>query len=108
MRRSDALALPTVEEGSPLVVMEALGSGCVPLVSDVCSGDCEHLNNALVHHVGDVDALTGHITMVYQDRELLRALRAGAIRTAPAWTWSAAGERLLGAYRHALETTPRR
>ena len=104
MRQSDLLVLPTIEEGSPLVVMEALGSGCVPLVSDVCAGVCEHMENALVHAVGDVDALTRHMTVLSADRALLAALRAGALRTAPRWTWSAAGRRLLAVYRGILDT----
>ncbi len=106
MRRSDVLVLPTIEEGSPLVVMEALGSGCVPLVSDVCAGVCEHMTNALVHRVGDVDALAGHITLLGKNRALLDVLRDGAIRTAPEWTWAAAGERLLGVYREVIEPSP--
>ena len=108
MRRSDALVLPTIEEGSPLAVMEALGSGCVPLVSDVCAGVCEDMVNSLVHRVGDVDALTRHITRLGTDRELLATLRAGAIRTAPRWTWEVAGKRLLGVYREVIATAPPR
>ena len=98
MRKSDLFVLPTIEEGSPLASFEALGSGCVPLVSDVCS-ELRHLENALVHPVGDVDALTHHITLLHEDRALLARLRAGAISTAPQFTWSQAGVRLVEVYR---------
>ena len=47
---------------------EAMGSGCVPLVSDACTDVCIHMENALVHRVGDVEALTQHITMLHEDR----------------------------------------
>jgi glycosyltransferase involved in cell wall biosynthesis len=99
LRRSHAFVLPTVQEGFPLVVLEALGSGCVPVVSDVCAGVCVHMQNALVHAVGDVDALAGHITQLDEDRGLLRRLRQGALDTAPDYTWAAAGRRLLDVYR---------
>jgi glycosyltransferase involved in cell wall biosynthesis len=104
LRRSDALVLPTIEEGSPLVVLEALASGCVPVVSDVCAGICRHMENALVHAVGDVDSLAEHITRLDEDRDLLERLRRGAIETAPAYTWAAAGRRLLDVYRDVSRT----
>jgi glycosyltransferase involved in cell wall biosynthesis len=107
MRNSDLLVLPSIEEGFGLVIAEAMGSGCVPLVSDACTDICRHMDNALVHHVGDVAALTQHITMVDKDRALLDRLRAGALKTAPDVTWTAAGRRLLTAYREILKETAR-
>jgi glycosyltransferase involved in cell wall biosynthesis len=102
MRGSDILVLPSIEEGFGLVCTEAMASGCVPLVSDACTDICRHMDNALVHHVGDVAALTQHITMVDKDRALLTRLRAGGLRTAPKVTWAAAGMKLLEAYRTIL------
>lgn len=102
MRQSDVLVLPSIEEGYGLVCAEAIGSGCVPLVSDACTEICVHLGNALVHHVADVEALTRHITILHQDRSLLRRLRAACLRDAPHHTWTAAGVKLLQAYRHAI------
>ena len=104
MRRSDLFVLPTLEEGFPLVCVEAVASGCVPLVSEVCSDVCEHMTNALVHPVGDVAALTEHISRMDADRELMRTLRSAAIETARDYTWDHAAQRLLGAYRQALAT----
>jgi glycosyltransferase involved in cell wall biosynthesis len=98
MRRSDVLLLPTLEEGSPLACMEAMASGCVPIVSDVCSGVCTHEVNALVHRVGDVDALTGHITALHENRVRLAELRVAGLKRAPDYTWAAAGSRLLTVY----------
>ena len=102
MRQSDVLVLPSIEEGYGLVCAEAMGSGCVPLVSDACTEICVHLGNALVHHVGDVEALTRHLTMLHQDRGLLQRLRAACLRDAPQHTWTAAGAKLLHAYRQAI------
>lgn len=98
MRRADLLVLPSIEEGFGLVCVEAMGSGCVPLVSTACTDACRHLENALVHRVGDVEALERQITSVHDDRELLRRLRAGALEAAPGLTWKAAGEQLAGVY----------
>jgi glycosyltransferase involved in cell wall biosynthesis len=102
MRRSDLFVLPSIEEGFGLVCTEAIGSGCVPLVSDACTDECRHMENALVHHVGDVDAIERQITMLHEDRELLARLREGCLRSAPSLTWTAAGVRLVEAYREVL------
>ncbi len=100
MRRSDVLLLPSLEEGSPLVCMEAVGSGCVPLVSDACAGVCVD-GNALVHRVGDVDTLAAQITDLNDDPARLAAMRSAGLRIAPTFTWAAAGRRLLAAYEQA-------
>jgi glycosyltransferase involved in cell wall biosynthesis len=105
VRDADALLLPSVEEGFGLVCAEAMGAGTVPLVSDACTDICRHDVNALVHRVGDVDALTGHLTALQQDPALLARLRAACLRTAPDITWTAAGVRLLEAYREAIART---
>ncbi len=104
MRNSDILVLPSIEEGFGKVCTEAIGSGCVPLVSDACTDLCKHMENALVHHVGDVKALTDHITMLYNDRTLLEKLRTSALRTAPEMTWAAAGVRLFQVYREIIDS----
>lgn len=104
MRKSDILVLPSIEEGFGLVCIEAMGSGCVPIVSDACTDICKHMENAMVHHVGDVNALTHHITMLHQDRTLLDRLRTAALRTAPEVTWNAAGVKLLQVYRDVIST----
>ncbi len=97
MRRHDALVLPSIEEGSPLVCMEALGSGCVPLVSEACAEVAVN-GNALVHPVGDVETLSEQITALSQRPELLARLRAACLEVAPQFTWESAGRRLLGVY----------
>jgi D-inositol-3-phosphate glycosyltransferase len=99
MRNSDLLVLPTLEEGSALVTSEARASGCVLLVSEAAGAICQHLENALVHRVGDVSSLEQHITLLHRDRALLERLRAASLSTVAGLTWSAAGRALLDAYR---------
>jgi glycosyltransferase involved in cell wall biosynthesis len=99
MRKSDIMVLPSIEEGFGLVCVEAMGSGCVPLVSEACTDACRHMENGLVHPVGDVTTLTSHITLLHENRALLTRLRDAALHTAPEYTWYAAGARLLQVYR---------
>ena len=102
MRKSDLLILSTIEEGSALVTSEARGSGCVLLVSEAAGAICKHMETGLVHRVGDVGALTEHITMLHNNRALLERLRSQSLRTASEITWTAAGERLLQVYRETI------
>lgn len=102
MRQSDVLVLPSIEEGSALVTSEARGCGCVLLVSDAAGAVCAHGENALVHHAGDVQALTAHINSLQQDRGLLEKLRNASLKTVDQITWTAAGRSLLDVYRETL------
>jgi glycosyltransferase involved in cell wall biosynthesis len=102
MRKSDILVLPSIEEGSALVTSEARGSGCVLLVSEAAGAICRHMENALVHCVGDVPALTQHFTVLHEDRALLERLRAASLATVPELTWTVAGENLLHVYRETI------
>jgi glycosyltransferase involved in cell wall biosynthesis len=102
MRKSDILVLPSIEEGSALVTSDARASGCVLLVSEAAGASCQHMENALVHHVGDVETLTQHITMLDENRTLLERLRAASLAAAPEITWTAAGAKLLEVYRETI------
>jgi glycosyltransferase involved in cell wall biosynthesis len=108
MRKSDILVLPSIEEGFGLVCTEAMGSGCVPVVSDACTDICRHMENALVHHVGDIKALSQHITMLHENRTLLEKLRTAGLRTATEVTWNAAGVKLLQVYQELLANNPKK
>lgn len=108
MRKSDILVLPSIEEGFGLVCTEAMGSGCVPLVSEACTDICKHMENALVHRIGDVRALTEHITVLHEDRQLLERLRASGISILAEITWKAAGRKLLQVYKDVIATHAQR
>lgn len=102
MRQADVLVLPSIEEGFGLVCTEGMASGAVPMVSDACTDLCRDGENALVHAVGDVDAITAQFTALHEDRALLERLRAAGLRTAPDITWTAAGTRLVEVYEQVL------
>jgi glycosyltransferase involved in cell wall biosynthesis len=103
MRNSDVMILPSIEEGFGLVCAEALGSACVPLVSEACTEFCRHMDNSLVHRVGDVKTLAQHISMLHENPALLQRLKNNAISSASAVTWGAAGRRLLDAYTETID-----
>lgn len=98
MRKSDILVLPSIEEGFGLVVAEGMGSGCVPLISEACTDICRHMQNGLVHRIGDVEALRQHITMLHENRALLARMRTASLDATREFTWTAAGVRLLHVY----------
>jgi glycosyltransferase involved in cell wall biosynthesis len=102
MRASDVLLLPSIEEGFPLVVVEAMASGCVPLVSEACAEVAEHGRSGLRHAVGDVETLSAQLTALDGDRAALARLREACLRAAGEHTWSRAGELLVSAYRQAV------
>lgn len=103
MRSADIMVLPSIEEGSALVTYDARGNGCVILVSDASGAVCTHMENALVHPVGDVKTLAEHFTRLDHDRQLLEALRRNSLATAHELTWASAGRRMLEAYRTILD-----
>jgi glycosyltransferase involved in cell wall biosynthesis len=102
MQSADILLMPSIEECFALVCAEAIGAGCVPLASNACTEMCRHMENALVHQVGDVATLQRHITELRDSSELLARLRAGALRSRGEWTWTAAGRVLEDAYEKAV------
>ena len=102
MRKCDVFVLPSIEEGFGLVCTEAIASGCVPLVSNACTDLCRDEVNSLVHNVGDVGALTNHITRLHSDRALLDKLRAQCLEDIPSLSWTAAGRILEQAYRNTI------
>jgi glycosyltransferase involved in cell wall biosynthesis len=102
MQKSDILVLPTIEEGSALVTSEARGSGCVLVVSEAAGAICRHMENALVHKVGDVSTLSQHITLLHENRAVLERLRAASLATIAELTWTAAGRVLLDVYRETI------
>lgn len=106
MRRSDIMILPSIEEGFGLVCTEAMASGCVPLVSEACTDICTHMENALVHRIGDVKTMAKQISLLHEDRALLERLRVTGLRRVPEITWSAAGEKLLRIYQQVIDTYP--
>lgn len=99
MRKSDLFILPSIEEGFGLVCTEAMASGCVPLVSEACTDLCCHMDNSLVHRVGNIDEITKHLDMLHDNRGFLYQLRDKGINLVPRINWKSSGYSLLKAYK---------
>lgn len=104
MRNSDALVLPSVEEGFGLVVVEGMASGCVPLASTACT-EAAGLSG-YVHEVGDIRTLSEQITMLHEDRDLLQRRRENSIAAAKKYTWAAVGRELYEVYQRTAAKGP--
>ena len=76
MARSDALVLPSYDEGLPLVILEALANGvaviCTP-VGEIPSVLADGVNACFVTP-GDVDAIAAALDMVLREPELMETL----------------------------------
>jgi len=102
MQQSDLFVLPSVEEGSALVTYEARGSGCVLLVSDAAGAVCTSGHDGLVHSNRDAGTLSGHISLLNGDRDLLARMRENTLASRSDLTWTMAGKRVVD---HYLDTT---
>lgn len=98
LRRSDALVLPSLEEGSALVTYEARACGAILLVSDRTGACATHGRDALVHHAGDHEELARHFRWLSSDHALREGLRTKSLEGISELTWDAAADALLEAY----------
>lgn len=79
----DAFVLPSRAEGFPVALLEAMGTGVVPVVSDLPSGIPElvlHGSTGYVAPVGDVPAFADAIAALDRDRDRLEAMSEAARR----------------------------
>jgi hypothetical protein len=65
------------------------------------------MENALVHHAGDIRLLSEQITLLDTNRDYLLKLREASLRTASEITWLAAGYKLAEVYSQVLDQTRR-
>jgi glycosyltransferase involved in cell wall biosynthesis len=86
--RHDVLLLTSSTEGFPLVVMEAMAHGCVPLCADVGGLRLRlvHGKNAMLFEAANEDAMVasmaGAVLWLYEDTAGLEAMSAAARATA--------------------------
>jgi glycosyltransferase involved in cell wall biosynthesis len=80
--QQDVFVLPTRHEGFPVALVEAMGAGLVPVVSDIASGVPEIVDrtNGVRIPVGDVKACTAAVASLAADRGRLEAMSAAARR----------------------------
>lgn len=69
-RRHDVFLLPSAFEGLPLALLEAMGQGCVPVVSDIASGVPELVRDGEQGFritVGDTTAFADRLALLARD-----------------------------------------
>ena len=79
--RQDVFVLPTHAEGVPVAMIEAMGAGLVPVVSNIASGVREVVDpgiHGLTPPVGDVAAFAEAIQALHADRDRLERMSAAA------------------------------
>jgi glycosyltransferase involved in cell wall biosynthesis len=75
----DVFVLPTRSEGFPLVLLETMGTGTVPVVSDVPSGVPDLVTDGVtgvLPPIGDVDGFVAAIARLSADRPRLDRMSA--------------------------------
>jgi glycosyltransferase involved in cell wall biosynthesis len=104
MAASDVFVLPSLFEGTPLTLIEAMWSA-LPIVTTATAGMrdvVQHGRNGLLTAPGDVEALLRTLQALAGDSPMCRQLGAAAHRTAIAhFTWSRTADAFESAYRAA-------
>lgn len=89
VEEGDVYVLPSIFEGSPNSLLEALALG-LPCVASDSPGPAEILgsngDNGLLFPVGDAQRLAAHLTTLFEDGELRQRLSVGARSRARAFT----------------------
>jgi glycosyltransferase involved in cell wall biosynthesis len=97
---AEALVLPSVSEGVPLVAMEALGAGTPVVASDLAgiASVVHHRENGLLVEPGDVASLARALRVLETDEYMRARLRRGARSCRTAARWSDVADQLHALY----------
>jgi glycosyltransferase involved in cell wall biosynthesis len=103
---ADIFVLPSLFEGTPLTLIEAMWSG-LPVVTTATAGMKDvvrHDENGLLVQPGSVESLAGGIDRLARDGDLRRRLGVAAHRAAvERYTWRQTAAAFEAAYRLAKE-----
>lgn len=89
MRTHHVLVLPSLFEGLPLVIGEALAQGLPVIATSHAAADelIVHGKEGFVVPIRSPERLAVHLAQLAAQRELLQAMAEAALRRAAGWTW---------------------
>lgn len=88
-RRSDVFLFPTLVEGMPLVVLEAMACGLPVITTPNGPGDIVRDGvDGYIVEARDVDAIVDRLDRLYNDPELMAWMGKNAVQRAQSFTWA--------------------
>jgi glycosyltransferase involved in cell wall biosynthesis len=101
---ADVFVLPTLAEGSAIVVYEALAAG-LPVITTLNAGSVVHSEiDGFIVPIRDYSAIVATLRRIIDDRNLLPHLSSNALSTAKNFTLERYGERLLEIFQPSIYT----
>lgn len=108
LRSIDIFVHPSLSEGSPNAVMEAMACGCAVIASRVggCPELIEHGVHGILTNPRDLEDLTAHLAAALRDPEGTRRMAAaGCLRMRTQFSIDAAARRLESIYQRYISTS---
>ncbi len=110
MRAADLFVLPSIVEGMPLVLLQAMACG-LPVVATEAPGSVDLVQpgrNGLLVPPRDAIALAEALTSLLASESLCNEMGKHSRRTALMWDWNKIGEAYYALYQAALSPSPAR
>ncbi len=104
MGRHDVLVFPSLFEGFGLVILEAMSQG-LPVITTAHTAGPDILtegSDGFVVPIRSAEGIAGKLSLLYEDPDLLEAMKAQAVVTARQWTWEKYQNRMATALHAAL------
>ena len=97
LSRAGIFILPSLFEGQPLALLQAMEAGCCCIASDCCGQTdlIEHGKTGLLFDVGDVDSLVNLLCNVLSDDGLRESLGCAAHESVSARKWDAVADEVV-------------
>lgn len=96
------LVFPSLYEGFGLPVIQAMACGTPVIAADTSAVPEAAGEAALLFAPQDVDCLSGHISTIVENSDLVASMRQAGLRHAAQHSWTIAGEEMANVYRRAL------